>query len=211
MRPQHGKAEAGRLIRDTCRRRSLSFLLAIPYATFHVIRRRDLVGAYFSSYSSSGSSSSSSSAVSALQRDPLDPAWADRGVRRPVCCAFVEISSLSSPHVNMSISNHSTTRKSWRSDAPIILPGWECHTGGSRSKPTVHRCRPKTGGCGLLTRTQDEPTKQHGSGASVAVPPEFSSDKMIGDNKILKARCRWSRTVLVPAECQISDYCVQSH
>ena len=73
----------------------------------------------------------------------------------------VEISSLSSPHVNMSISNHSTTRKSWRSDAPIILPGWECHTGGSRSKPTVHRCRPKTGGCGLLTRTQDEPTKQH--------------------------------------------------
>ena len=42
----------------------------------------------------------------------------------------VEISSLSSPHVNMSISNHSTTRKSWRSDAPIILPGWECHTGG---------------------------------------------------------------------------------
>ena len=59
----------------------------------------------------------------------------------------------------MSISNHSTTRKSWRSDTPIILPGWECHTGGSRSKPTVHRCRPKTGGCGLLTRTQDEPTK----------------------------------------------------
>ena len=74
-------------------------------------------------------------------------------------CLSVEISSLSSPHVNMSISNHSTTRKSWRSDAPIILPGWECHTGGSRSKPTVHRCRPKTGGCGLLTRTQDEPTK----------------------------------------------------
>ena len=89
MRPQHGKAETGRLIRDTCRRRSLSFLLAIPYATFHVIRRRDLVGAYFSSYSSSGSSSSSSSAVSALQRDPLDPAWADRGVRRPVCCALL--------------------------------------------------------------------------------------------------------------------------
>ena len=73
----------------------------------------------------------------------------------------VEISSFSSPHVNMSISNHSTTRKSWRSDAPIILPGWECRTGGSRSKPTVHRCRPKTGGCGLLTRTQDEPTKNN--------------------------------------------------
>ena len=69
-----------------------------------------------------------------------------------------------SPHVNLTTRNHSTTRKSWRSDAPIILPGWEYHTGGSRSKPTVHRCRPKTGGCGLLTRTQNEPTKQHGSG-----------------------------------------------
>ena len=61
----------------------------------------------------------------------------------------------------MSISNHSTTRKSWRSDALIILPGWECHTGGSQSKLTVHRCRPKTGGCGLLTRTQNEPTKNN--------------------------------------------------
>ena len=69
-----------------------------------------------------------------------------------------------SPHVNLTTRNHSTTRKSWRSDAPIILPGWEYHTGGSRSKPTVHRCRPKTGGCGLLARTQNEPTKQHGSG-----------------------------------------------
>ena len=79
--------------------------------------------------------------------------------RSPLTMEGVEISSLSSPHFNMSISNHSTTRKSWRSDAPIILPGWEYHTGGSRSKPTVHRCRPKTGGCGLLTRTQNEPTK----------------------------------------------------
>ena len=33
-----------------------------------------------------------------------------------------------------------TTTKSWRSDTLIILPGWECHTGGSRSKPTAHRC-----------------------------------------------------------------------
>ena len=33
-----------------------------------------------------------------------------------------------------------TTTKSWRSDTLIVLPGWECHTGGSRSKPTVHRC-----------------------------------------------------------------------
>ena len=51
-------------------------------------------------------------------------------------------STSSNPHVH----------KSWRSDAPIILPGWECHNGGSRSKPTVHWCRPKTGGCGLLAK-----------------------------------------------------------
>ena len=39
-----------------------------------------------------------------------------------------------------SIITSTTTTKSWRSDTLIILPGWECHTGGSRSKPTVHRC-----------------------------------------------------------------------
>ena len=33
---------------------------------------------------------------------------------------------------------------------------------------------------------------------------------MIGDNKILTARYRWSRTVSFPAECQISDDCVGS-
>ena len=96
-----------------------------------------------------------------------------------------------SPHVNLTTRNHSTTRKSWRSDAPIILPGWEYHTGGSRSKPTVHRCRPKTGGCGLLTRTQNEPTKQHGSGvenqhgsgASVSVPQPASSAQCV--NKVM--------------------------
>ena len=36
---------------------------------------------------------------------------------------------------------------------------------------------------------------------------ESSTDKMV-DSKILTARCRWSRTVSVPAECQISDGCV---
>ena len=30
--------------------------------------------------------------------------------------------------------------KSWRSDVPVILPGWEHHMGGSRSTPTVHQC-----------------------------------------------------------------------
>ena len=32
----------------------------------------------------------------------------------------------------------------------------------------------------------------------------FSTDKMVGDNKVLTARCRFS----VPAECQNTDHCV---
>ena len=44
-----------------------------------------------------------------------------------------------SPPVTSMITT-TTTTKSWRSDTLIILPGWECHTGGSRSKPTAHRC-----------------------------------------------------------------------
>ena len=48
-----------------------------------------------------------------------------------------------------------TQAKSWRSDAPIILPGWEHHTGGSRLTPTVHPCPLRRGGCGwLVTATQ---------------------------------------------------------
>ena len=40
--------------------------------------------------------------------------------------------------------------------------------------------------------------------------PEFSTDNMVGDNKNLTARCRWSRTVSVPAECRINVGCVGS-
>ena len=40
--------------------------------------------------------------------------------------------------------------------------------------------------------------------------PEFSTDKMVGDDKNLTARRRWSRTVSVPAERQVSDGCVGS-
>ena len=43
--------------------------------------------------------------------------------------------------------------KSWRSDVPIFLPGLGRHTGGSPSKPTVHPCSFRGGGCGLLTST----------------------------------------------------------
>ena len=45
------------------------------------------------------------------------------------------------------------------------LPGWRYHTGGSWSKPTVHPCALRWGGCGLLTSTpthNNEPKKtQH--------------------------------------------------
>ena len=57
--------------------------------------------------------------------------------------------------------------KNWRSDVPIILPGWGHHTGGPQSTPTVH-----PGGCWLgssqfkhhsTTRTQQpsEPNTLH--------------------------------------------------
>ena len=31
---------------------------------------------------------------------------------------------------------------------------------------------------------------------------------VVGDSKVLTARCRWNRTVSVSAECQNSDGCV---
>ena len=36
----------------------------------------------------------------------------------------------------------------------------------------------------------------------------FSTNKMVGDNNFLTARCRQNRTLSVPAECQNSDSCV---
>ena len=36
----------------------------------------------------------------------------------------------------------------------------------------------------------------------------FSTDKMVGDNKVLTARCRWYGTASVSAECQNSVNCV---
>ena len=134
-----------------------------------------------------------------------------------------------------------------------LHPAWVGHhTGGSRSKPTVHPCPLRWGGCGLLTSTpthNNEPKKtQHGdnmvaeqvlrdlsvSRASVCpwsadVPDVsnaersgdlsnvlsrlealrqcklgFSTDKMVGDNKVLTARCRWCGTASVSDECQYS-------
>ena len=58
--------------------------------------------------------------------------------------------------------HHARTKKrahtSWRSDVPIILPGWERYTGGSWSKPTVHLCLACQGGCGLLTEQSPQST-----------------------------------------------------
>ena len=45
-----------------------------------------------------------------------------------------------SPHDNSKTRHALTTSKSCRSDVPIILPGWECHTRGSWSTPTVPEC-----------------------------------------------------------------------
>ena len=39
----------------------------------------------------------------------------------------------------------------------------------------------------------------------------FSTDKMVGDNKVLTARCRWNGTSSVSAECQNSVNCVGNH
>ena len=38
------------------------------------------------------------------------------------------VTTCTTPH-----ANRKHARKSWRSDVPVILPGWEHHTGGSRS------------------------------------------------------------------------------
>ena len=85
------------------------------------------------------------------------------------------------PHTSDSnhLRNHANhARKSWRSDVPIILPGWERHTGGSWSTPTVHRADfgPEAVGSSnhkLLMSQTSIPTGgqvPHGSGAQVSDP-----------------------------------------
>ena len=69
-------------------------------------------------------------------------------------CLQYTLTSCSPPVSSMlTTTTTTTTTKSWRSDTLIILPGWECHTGGSRSKPTVHRCPQGGRGCGLLAKS----------------------------------------------------------
>ena len=37
---------------------------------------------------------------------------------------------------------------------------------------------------------------------------DINMSEVVGDSKVLTARCRWNRTVSVSAECQNSDGCV---
>ena len=37
---------------------------------------------------------------------------------------------------------------------------------------------------------------------------DINMSDVVGDSKVLTARCRWNRTVSVSAECQNSDGCV---
>ena len=64
--------------------------------------------------------------------------WIQGNMRICWCLQYTQPLTSHSPPVSPMVTT--TTTKSWRSDTLIILPGWECHTGGSRSKPTVHRC-----------------------------------------------------------------------
>ena len=58
-------------------------------------------------------------------------------------------------HSQLSFHKQARKQKSWRSDAPIILPGWEHHTGGSRLTPAVTGALFGRRGCGwLVTATQ---------------------------------------------------------
>ena len=94
-------------------------------------------------------------------------------------CLQYTLTSCSPPVSSMLTTTTTTTQaKSWRSDTLIILPGWECHTGGSRSKPTVHRCSQsgrrlwvarqvhnhEPNGSAIVQQYQ-VPQCQHGSGA----------------------------------------------
>ena len=96
--------------------------------------------------------------------------------------ASVEISFLSSPHVNMSISNHSTTRKSWRSDAPIICLDGSVTPVGPGQNPQYTGAVQRREAVGCSQGLKMSPQKQHGSGASVAVPQPASQFSAVCDD-----------------------------
>ena len=80
---------------------------------------------------------------------------------------------------------------------------------GSRSRHVPQPASPRSAQCESMecADVPDVSNAERNDDLSSTVPsetpwqckPEFSTDKMVGDNKNLTARCRWSRTVSVPA------------
>ena len=62
-------------------------------------------------------------------------------------------------HRQLSLHKQPRKAKSWRSDASIILPGWEHHTGGSRLTPTVHPCPLRRGRLRVARHSSTAPNK----------------------------------------------------
>ena len=70
-------------------------------------------------------------------RHPLHRSRSRRCADRHAKCAVKQPPPYTTTSNN--VHNHANNaRKSWSSEVPIILPGWEHHTAGSRSIPTVH-------------------------------------------------------------------------
>ena len=74
-----------------------------------------------------------------------------------------QMSVINSHSHHRQISLHERARKqragALMSDAPIILPGWERHTGGSRLTPTVHPCPFRRGRLWVARHSNTAPNK----------------------------------------------------
>ena len=123
------------------------------------------------------------------------------------CFQFTQPLTSHSPPVSSMLTT-TTTTKSWRSDTFIILLGWECHTGGSRSKPTVHRCSQRGRRLWVARQVHNhEPNGsatiqqetvhqcQHGSGA-VQIHSTVSSTSSSDPQSDQSEQCRCDHTKL---------------
>ena len=99
------------------------------------------------------------------------------------CLQYTQPLTSHSPPVSSMLTTTTTTTKSWRSDTLIILPGWECHTGGSRSKPTVHRCSQSGRRLWVAQSTTTSPMAQ----------PQCSKKQCINVNNPKKKKTLWKR------------------
>ena len=99
------------------------------------------------------------------------------------------------PHTSNSnhLRNHANrARKSWRSDVPIILPGWERHTGGSRSIPTVHPCGPEAVGSSNHKHIKSPNVKPYGTVKS----RKFAQKKKISKKSFWSEQYALTQTTL---------------